>query len=235
MSNDGPGILQNDAARDSLAYAAVQLGDRLWEMSGAPPDRFLAERVAGVIAAWTRFARDSFVDPRYVAFRPLAAATRPFLPPTATETLSALDAYLAGDAPFVRWSVLPPRLANIFYGADADRLSRAERGWAEAPAGVFRLSGARAIVQELADEAVIVLDEDFDTPESCADPRRKASGIGKLALLLVLDTIHVDPACFVRWRDVWHAGRRTPTDPLDEAFDLALDDAFAYGIERFSR
>ncbi|MCB9615844.1 MAG: hypothetical protein H6722_25705 [Sandaracinus sp.] len=237
MTIEGPGILQNEAARASLEGAGGLLGDLLCQASGygPAPTAHLAEFQAGAVFLWMRFARGSFRDPRRETFVRQIATAQTFLRPTLTEAHSALEAYVAGDEPYVRWSVLPPRLSRIFYGADAERLTPAEQGWAEAPSGVFELPGVQALVEELVDESVFLLDEDFDTPEICADPRREAYGIGRLALLLVLDGVHVDPARFARWRDAWHAGRRAPTGALDEAFDLALEDAFAYGIEHFSR
>ncbi|MCB9603890.1 MAG: hypothetical protein H6721_28055 [Sandaracinus sp.] len=238
MGTWGSGILQNDAAADGVCDAASELEALLRDLASSPSSHETAERMLGAIALLMRFSPYSF-DPdneRRVP-RDVVAQHRPRLATVSAEANAALDAILADTEPTYRLTTFSPRLARILHGTDA-RDFPMQGTWADAPEGVFDLAGARAVAQELADACVAAVDEDFENEEALEDPCREAFTIGRLALLLVLDGIHVDPAHFARWRDAWHAGRVEP-DPSEADFfreyDASLEDAFAYGIERFTR
>lgn len=240
MGTWGSGILQNDHASDSVLDAAGEIDEVIRELASSddPPSAAEAERMLGAVALLMRFTPYALAAENDERASVVAAITRlrSALPVVSAEANAALDAIVAGAEPDYRLTSFSPRLTRILHGND-DRDFPMQRTWADAPTGVFDLPGARAVAQEVAEACVAAIDEDFESEETLADPCRESFVIGHLALLLVLDGIRVDPACFARWRDAWHAGRVEP-HPSEAKFfreyDASLEDAFAYGIERFS-
>ncbi|MBX3251356.1 MAG: hypothetical protein KF901_29535 [Myxococcales bacterium] len=239
MGTWGSGILQNDQAADSVLDAAKAVEDALRGLVVGPVGSDSAGRMLGAVGLLMRFSPYSF-DLENDVRAPLVEAVGrqiPALPEVSAEARAALDALLAGREPDYRMTTFPPRLARALFGSNERSQFPMEGTWADAPEGVFELPAARALAQEVADGCVAAIDEDFEHEQSLEDPCRESEAMGRLALLLVLDGIRVDPSCFVGWRDAWRRGRREPV-PSEVAFfqkyDACLEAAIAYGIERFS-
>lgn len=230
MGTWGAGILQNDNAWESVEERTDAVRRQLARLGDSDRD---AERMLAAVAVLMQCSPSSFdpENPDHAALTAVVTRLRPRLTALSDEAAAALDAIARGAEPPYERLVLPARLERILHGAEPSPFAVE---WARAPAGAFDTPGGRAFVQEVADACVAAIDEDFATG-TLEDPCSESYAVGQLALLLILDAIHVAPARFVAWRDAWRAERRSTDEPDFHArYDAALEDAFAYGIERFS-
>ncbi|MGE0786415.1 MAG: hypothetical protein AB7S26_12165 [Sandaracinaceae bacterium] len=116
---------------------------------------------------------------------------------------------------------------------------RTFRGVASRAAASARHQGrlAEALLEEIAQRRIANVEADFESAEVLADLGREGVAMGDFVLLPILESIQVDPAVFLRWRDAWRAAKREP-HPSEveffERYDACLESAFEYGIARFA-
>lgn len=238
MGTWGTGILQNDAAQDSLVEAAREIEEavvaRLEESSD---DAWPA--LIGAVGLLVQFSPYSLSreNPFSAVLANAIEQHRPRMEGVTPELARVLDALAARREPDYEVITFPPALETALHGPDASTFP-VQKTWARAPEGCFHHDGARAFLQEFADQRIAKVETDFAEEEALSDLCREGFAMGDFALLLILDSVHVDPATFPRWRDAWREARQEP-DPSEAEFfreyDACLESAFEYGIARFSR
>ncbi len=231
----GRGILQNDTAQDGLVAIAHTVEDGVRAL-GHPEDSTTGELLA-CIGCLIQFSPYS-LSPENEFHATLVKAIRSHVPdplafPEEIETL--LRNIVSGVPPTYAMMNFDPRLERALHGPVPSTFAT-QKTWARPPDGCFEHPAARSFLQGIADHCVHLVDEDFADHEVLEDPVREASAMGALALLLILDPIHIDPARFGRWRRAYQSGK-TARDP-DEAdfyrdYDACAEAAFAYGVAKF--
>lgn len=231
----GTGILQNDCAQDTLVEVSSEVESQLsalgpaGEASGA---KLLA--MVGILAQFSPYSFDED-NPRRKPLVDAIEAHRQFMTGEGVDAL--LDAIVAGTRPEYDMMEFDQTLAQALHGADVTEFMM-QKTWARPPKACFAHPAGAAFLQSVADECVEAVDEEFSSSvDIVADLCREGFAVGRLALLLILQPIRVDPACFERWREAYERAAATREDSeggfFDE-YDACMTAALRYGAQRFA-
>ncbi len=238
MGTWGAGILQNDAAQDSLVEAAQQIEEAITEMAEDSSERSWPRLLAalGLLVQFSPYSLNR-ENPLSAVLARALERHRPRMEGVSPELARALDALADRREPAYDVREFAPALETALHGRDASTFPM-QKTWARPPDGCFAHPEARALLQEFAGRRIAKVEADFADEEALSDLCRESFAMGDFALLLILDSIDVDPATFERWRAAWREGRLEP-DPSEadfyDEYNACLESAFAYGIARFSK
>ena len=237
MGTWGAGILQNDGAQDSLVEAAGEIEQAITAIAEDGGKESWPRLLAG-IGLLVQFSPYSLSaeNPFSAVLAEAIERHRPHMTGVEGELAQVVDALAERREPAYDVIKFPAALESALHGPEASTFP-VQKTWARPPDGCFEDERAKAFLQEFADRRITKVEEDFAQEEAISDLCRESFAMGDFALLLILDSIEVDPATLERWRDAWRQGRHEP-DPTEasfyEEYDACLESAFEYGIARFS-
>lgn len=235
MGTWGAGILQNDTAQDGLVDAAHEVRDAIRGFVHSPQEDDW-QRMFAAVGLLVQFSPYTLA-PDNPESRDVARAIEIHRSGGAAgrELDEVFDAICAGETPEYTLVEFPPMLETALHGP-AKRGFPMQKTWAQPPARCFAFPTSKAFVQDFADRRVARIQNELSDSEVLEDLNRESSVMGDLALLLILDEIHVQPSLFVGWRDAWRAMRSHDESEAEffERYYECVEAAFEYAIARFS-
>ena len=238
----GYGIIQNDAAQDSMCEVAHRIESDITALSGAGSEEDAA-KVGAATGLLLQFSPYSFNPENDFHDRLIGAliANRKYFVHLDGKSAEILNQIIDG-----RGSELAARDGEV--DADIEKALHSDenedfimqKAFSVSEHDLFRHPVAMKYVQQIFDRIVADVDEGFEDEELVSDLSREAEFMGAFALLLVLPAGRVNSGKFHQWRDrfreVWE-----DIEPIDdeierkfeENYNRYLELAFQCGSARF--
>ena len=238
----GYGILQNDAAQDSMCEVANRIESDIASLPNAGSEEEAA-KVGAATGLLLQFSPYSFNPENDFSNKLIGAlsANREFfvhLPGNSAEILNqVIDG--RGSELAERDGEVDPEIEKALHSDENEEFIM-QKAFSVSERDLFRHPVAVNYVQPIFDRIVAEVDEGFENDELVSDLSREAEFMGAFALLLILPSGRVNPEKFNQWRDrfrrVWE-----DIEPIDdeiekefaENYNRYLELAFQCGAAKF--
>ena len=239
----GYGIVQNDAAQDSMCDVATRIESDIASLPNAGSEEDAA-KIGAATGLLLQFSPYSFNPENDFHDKLIGALTvnRDYFTHLAGNSANILNQIING-----RGSELVARDGEVdveiekALHSDENEEFIMQKAFSACEHDLFRHPVAVNYVQQIFDQIVAEVDEGFEDEELVSDLSREAEFMGAFALLLILPVGRVNPDKFTQWRDrfreVWEDVE--PTDDeiekrFEENYNGYLELAFQCGTARFN-
>ena len=238
----GYGIVQNDAAQDSMCEIAHRIESDVASLPNAGSEEDAA-RVGAATGLLLQFSPYSFNPENDFYDKLIGALTanREYFVHLDGNSADLLNQIIDGRGGELaaRDGEVDEEIEKALH-SDENEDFIMQKAFSVSERDLFRHPVAVNYVQDVFDRIVAEVDEGFEDEELVSDLSREASFMGAFALLLILPSGRVNPDKFMEWRDrfrkVWEDVEPTHDEiekEFEENYNGYLELAFRCGVARF--